>query len=758
MKEVFRLEGLDCAVCAGELEELIAKIEGVQFASVAFAAATLTVECESEEVLLAVKKTVNGFEEVRIVEAQAEETVLRIENLHCANCAVELERELCKIKGVAYARVDFLTQKVFLRADEQGVYRAVKRINRFEKVRVVDGEQYEKPKVARKEWFRILLAAILLGVGIIFTELSFGLPIVIVGYILMLFSYFTVGYDVLISTFKNLFKGRIFDENFLMSVASIGAFALGEVVEGVAVMLLYQLGELLQALAVGSSRRSVARLMSLKSESAIRINKAGEYEKVSPEELTIGDEALVRAGDKVPCDGVLTDEFAVLDMKSLTGEAELKNFLRGEELLSGSINAGNAFKMSIARAYEDSAVKKILDLVESSSAKKSKNEKFITKFARYYTPAVSLFALLFATLPPLISYFSVGQANFTRYLHSALTFLVISCPCALVISVPLSYFAGIGACAKKGVLVKGATYLDTLTEVKTVAFDKTGTLTEGAFQIVKVFAKAGEERAVLSYASALEKESSHPIAKAFEKVECPLLATNVAEVAGKGIRGEVDGKEILFGNALYLQEKGIVFVPLDEEYTTLYLAVEGEYFGAVTVGDKIREGAKNALEALQVGSGVKAVMLTGDTARRASSVAAALGIKEVRAGLLPADKVFAVEELKGAGRVLYVGDGINDAPVMMAADCALSMGKLGSAAAVEASDLVLISENLSALPVLFKTAKKVKRIVWQNVVFSIGAKLLFMALGALGILPLALAVFADVGIMLLAVCNSFRIS
>lgn len=685
-----------------------------------------------------------------------EETVIQIENLHCANCALELESELKKLKGVKSARVDFISQKIFIVGTDEGVARAVKFTNRFEKVRVVDGEKFVKPS-RLKEWLRIAFSALFLCLGILFSLIGKSLPFTVLGYGFYAAAYLAVGFDVLVSTFKNILKGKIFDENFLMTVASIGAVCLGEITEGVAVMLLYQLGELLQSIAVGASRNSVAKLMDLKTDFASRLNEKGEYEQVTPETLKIGDAVLVRAGEKVPCDGVLLDKFAVLDTKSLTGESEPKNAKAGEELLSGCLNVGGAFTMRVIRQYEDSAVKKILDLLENSSAKKAAPEKFITKFARYYTPAVCVFAFLFALVPPIISYFAVGNANFVRYLRSALTFLVISCPCALVISVPLTYFSGIGALAKRGVLVKGATYLDEAASVKTVAFDKTGTLTEGNFEIREVLPLGLEKEELLSLAAALEQNSAHPIAKAFLGVKTDKKALSTVEMMGKGICGTIDGKTVCIGSHIYLTENGVQPELISSPYTVLYLARAGQYLGAVLVGDKIRSEGKEVIEKLKEMGYVRTVMLTGDTESRAKAVAEELGISEVKAGLLPDGKLIAAEELKKAGKLLYVGDGINDAPVMAAVDCAVSMGKLGSAAAVEASDLVLVSDSLCALPALFKISKKTRRVVKQNIVFSIAMKLAFMLLGAFGVLQLWLAVFADVGVMLLAVLNSLRV-
>ncbi|MBQ8320578.1 MAG: cadmium-translocating P-type ATPase [Clostridia bacterium] len=685
MKAVLKLEGLDCAVCAGELEELIKELDGVMAATVAFAAATLTVEYEDEETLKKVKATANAFEEVRVVEEEAEET-----------------------KGSK-----------------------------------------------KKEWLRILFSACLLVGGVLSERLGNSIAWTVLGYVLYVGGYLLVGYDVILSVFK---KKNIFDENFLMTVASVGAFALGEALEGVAVMLLYQLGELLQGIAVGASRKSVTKLMDLKTTTATRIAAGGESETVAPEALHIGDVVLVKAGEKIPCDGVLLDELAVLDTKSLTGEAEPKNVKREEELLSGFINVGGVFTMRITRAYEDSAVKKILDLMENSAAKKAAPEKFITKFARYYTPAVCIFALLFAGIAPLVSYFATGNAEMIRYVRSALTFLVVSCPCALVISVPLTYFSALGTCARKGVLVKGATCLEAAAAVKTLAFDKTGTLTEGNFEICETVEVNASKEELLAIAAALEENSAHPLAKAFSGVPFKSKAKGVVETMGKGVCGELGGEVVRIGSAVYLKENGVSVQEIDSVYTVLYIARGREYLGATLVGDKLRTDCKATLKGLKEMGYFRTVMLTGDSEKRAKFVAEEVGIEEVRFGLLPDEKLRCAEELKTEGKLLYVGDGINDAPVMAAADLAVSMGKLGSAAAVEASDFVLVSDNLSALPQLFKVAKKTRSIVRQNVVFSIVMKAVFMLLGGMGVLPLALAVFADVGVMLLAVLNSLRVN
>ncbi len=688
--------------------------------------------------------------------------ILQIENLDCPVCAEALQSDLMKLKGIREAKVDYLTQTIALEYDDDSaLQRAIKKTNKFEEVRVIDGGMSATKRQTRvKEWLEIGVAAVLLAVAILLGALVKNQAGKILSYCVYGAAYLAVGYPVLISTVKNICKGRIFDENFLMTVASIGAVALGEWTEGVVVMLLYQLGELLQSIAVGSSRQSVTELMALKSERATRLVD-GEWQECRPEELLVGDTVLVKAGEKAPADGVLLTENALLDMKSLTGESQPKEAACGEEILSGSINAGGVYELKVVRPYEDSAVGRILEMVENAAAGKAKPEKFIAKFAKVYTPAVCLLALLLAFGAPLISGLAAGKGLYFqdvgRWVHSALTFLVISCPCALVISVPLTYFSGIGACAKRGILVKGATYLDIAAKVKTVAFDKTGTLTEGNFTI-RAVKSSGEvsKREVLLLAATLEKCSAHPIAKAFDGVKSELVAEQIVERLGRGISATVCGEKVLVGSEKLLLEEGVEFERTDSAYTLVYVAREGRYLGVVEIGDIIREEAKEALARISALGIERTIVLTGDNQQRANTVGKELGIDEVRGDLLPDEKLEIAADLKKKGGLLYVGDGINDAPVMMTADCAVSMGKLGSAAAIEASDLVLISDDLKAIPKALSIAKKTRKIVTENIVFSILMKVTFMALGAAGILPLCFAVFADVGVMLLAVFNSFR--
>ncbi len=683
--------------------------------------------------------------------------IFRIAGLDCATCAAELEAQLLKLEGVREARIIYVQGKLKIDVENEGVLKRVKEtVNGFEEAHILEDEEKTEEKHLLA-WIRIGVSALLL-VGAVLLQFVGGVSVTkdVFAYIFYGLAYLAVAYPVLISTVKNLCKGRVFDENFLMTVASIGALCLQEFWEGVLVMLLYQLGETLQAIAVGSSRKSLTKLMELKTDTATKMIEGG-VETVIPEELSVGDRLLIKAGDKIPCDCVLLSASASLDVKSLTGEAALVPKTAGEEILAGSINAGEAFMAKVVRAYEDSAVAKILDLVENSMDAKSAPEKFITKFAKIYTPIVCALAVCVAVFPTVIigilNGFSVEIVK--QWMGSALTFLVISCPCALVISVPLTYFSGIGACARRGILVKGAVNLDVAARVKVAALDKTGTLTKGNFSIIGAYPVGIELGELLSICAALEVYSSHPIAGAFSHVQKTERAVGVKEFAGKGLKGEYLGKEAVFGTLAFVRGEGYDVEEKLSGDTVLYLVYGGSYCGALEIGDMIREESVPLLRDLK-GLGVHTVMLTGDSPARAQKVANDIGMSAFKAGLLPDEKVAELKKLKEKGVVMYVGDGINDAPAMAVADCAVSMGSLGSAAAVEASDFVLVSDSVSAVPKLIKTARKTKSIVLQNVIFSILMKVAFMALGLFPWFPLWLAVFADVGVMLLAVLSSLR--
>ncbi len=773
MNNVIRLEGLDCAECARELGEELEKIEGVQSANVDFMAQKVYIDCTAEALEKAVYSC-NHFEDVKVVSATEKNSAenaaggcsysrkLKIKNLCCANCGRELEEDLNKVEGVT-ATVDFMNMQVILDAADKAAYdRAVYIISHFEDVEIVDTSSPKK-SVWREhisEIIRIAASAVLLVLAIIFDKALTGRGFEIASYVLYAAAYLTVGYDVLIMTAKNIIKGKIFDENFLMTVASIGAVALGIVsgdgfFEGVAVMLLYQIGELFQAIAVGSSRRSITELMNLKSEEAVIID--GEsLRTVNPEDLKIGDVILIKAGDKVPADGVIVKGSSALDMKSLNGEPVPREVSEGDEILSGSINLSGVLEVKVIREYKNSAVARILEMVENSTAKKAPPEKFITKFAKYYTPLVCLAAAIVAGIVPTIICAVNGAyvwATYSDWIYKALNFLVISCPCALVISVPLSYFGGIGRCADFGILVKGGTDLDELALATVAAFDKTGTLTEGTFAVTQ----SSSERA-LALAASAEKFSSHPIAAAFKDIGADYAVENCEEIAGRGVKCTTDGKVLLCGNAKLLRENNVKFEEVSSPSTLVYVALNGEYVGVIYIDDKPKAGAKDALSALKEVGVKKSVMLTGDSRERAEAIAATLGLDGCRAALLPDEKLAEAEKLKQEGKLIYVGDGINDAPVMVAADCAVSMGKMGSDAAIEASDIVLLTDNLSLLAKAKRIAVGTRRIVFENIIGSLAIKLLIMVLSvAVPSFPLIGGIIGDVGVMIVAVLNAMRI-
>ena len=771
MNRTIKIEGLDCANCALELEAQIEDIDGVNQAVVDFMAQKVIVDCEDE----AFDKVIyccNHFEDVKVVGQPERENSadaapftggkrIKIKNLCCANCGRELEEELNAIEGVE-ATVDFMNMTVVLKATTPEAHdKAVYAITHFEDVEIDDGKPDKKGIVRGhlKEIIQIALSVIFFIPALVIDYAASGDVWQYIDYALYALAFIPVAYPVIWSTVRNLAAGKIFDENFLMTVAAIGAIILGiftgdGLMEGVAVMLLYQIGELLQSIAVGSSRSSIARLMDLKSDTATLV-KGNQTIVVAPEDLRVGDVILIKAGEKVPVDCTLLSGSTSLDMKSLSGEALPREVKEGDELLSGSINISKVVKAEVCREYRNSAVAKILELVEHSTARKAKPEKFITKFAKYYTPAVVIAAVLVAALVPTIICAAQGAFLWETYrvwIYRSLSFLVISCPCALVISVPLSYFGGIGRCAKFGILVKGSTCLDELARATVAAFDKTGTLTEGVFAV-----KSYSSEEALNIAAAAEKFSSHPVAAAFSSVATPYVAENAEEVAGRGVKCTINGKTALCGNAQLLKENGVSFTPSDSLSTTIYVALNGKYMGVIEVDDLVKPDAAAAVAALKDGGITKAVMLTGDGQKRAAGVAGELGLDGCFAALLPDEKLEKARQLKGEGGLIYVGDGINDAPVMTVADCAVSMGKVGSDAAIVASDIVLVSDNLSLLPRARRIAKGTRSIVFQNIIGSLAIKFAIMILSvAIPDFPLILAIFGDVGVMLLAILNAMR--
>ena len=582
-------------------------------------------------------------------------------------------------------------------------------------------------------------------------------------FVLFMIPYLIIGYDILLKAFKGIKNKQVFDENFLMAVATVGAIALGDYKEGVAVMLFYQIGELFQSYAVGRSRRNISELMDIRPDYA-NIERDGKLERVDPDEVVIGSVIVVQPGEKVPIDGVIIEGSTTLNTSALTGESVPREAKAGDDVISGCINMTGVLKIKTTKEFGESTVSKILDLVENSSSKKSRSENFISKFARYYTPAVCYGALALAILPPVVSMFLGFDAMWGEWIYRALTFLVISCPCALVISIPLSFFAGIGGASNAGVLVKGSNYLETLSKTKYVVFDKTGTLTQGVFEVVGVHHSKLEEARILEYAALAESFSSHPISKSLQRAYGKEIdqsrVTDVKEISGEGVTAVVDGVSVAAGNTKLMKRLGIEYSDCHSVGTIVHMAVNGRYEGHILIADREKPNSKEAIAQLYRMGIKETVMLTGDTGKVADQVAGDLGISTVYSELLPGDKVAKVEELlskKHSKEALaFVGDGINDAPVLSRADIGIAMGALGSDAAIEAADIVLMDDDPLKIAKAIKIAKKCLRIVYENIYFAIGVKIVCLILGALGIANMWVAIFADVGVMVIAVINAIR--
>ena len=619
-------------------------------------------------------------------------------------------------------------------------------------------------KKQKKMLIRIIAASVLL------IALNF-IPVTgTVRFICYLIPYLVIGYDILIKALKGIKNRQVFDESFLMAVATIGAIALalyeksGDYTEAIAVMLFYQIGELFQSYAVGKSRRNISDLMDIRPDYA-NIETDGKLEKIDPDEVEIGDVIIVQPGEKVPIDGIIAEGNSSLNTSALTGESIPRDVKAGEEIISGCINMTGVLKIRTTKEFGESTVSKILDLVENASSRKSRSEDFISKFARIYTPAVCYAALALAFLPPLVRMLGMGLAPvWGTWIYRALTFLVISCPCALVISIPLSFFAGIGGASNAGVLVKGSNYLETLSQTKMVVFDKTGTLTQGVFEVNGIHHNKLENEKLLEYAALAESASSHPISKSLQRAYGKEIdrsrVRDIREISGNGIIAFVDGKEIAIGNDKLMKHLGISYISCHDVGTIIHMAIDGEYAGHIVISDIIKPHAKDAIRELKKSGVRKTVMLTGDRKKAADHVAEELGLDEVYSELLPADKVEKVEELIGAKqdkeKLAFVGDGINDAPVLRRADIGIAMGAMGSDAAIEAADVVLMDDDPMQISKAIKISRKCLGIVYQNIIFAIGIKLICLVLGAIGIANMWLAIFADVGVMIIAVLNAIR--
>ena len=715
------------------------------------------------------------------VAMKSNECMLSIEGLDCPNCAAKVERKINTLEGIKEATVDFLGKKIVVLADEISENELVELIQ-TEVDKIEDGVKVFVPKVQAGESSseeedtgkikkKLLIGGILFVLGI-FVPKTLFIPKLAV----FLVSYLVIGGDVLLSAFKNILNGQVFDENFLMAIATIGAFAIGEYPEGVAVMLFYQLGELLQGIAVNNSRKSIVSLMDIRPDYA-NIKVGEGIKKVSPEEIKVGEIIVVKPGEKVPLDGKIVKGASTFDTSALTGESLPREAKAGDDVLSGFINKNGLIEIQVAKVFSESTVSKILYLMENAGSKKSKTENFITKFARYYTPAVVITALIVAIFPPLL----IQGATFSDWIYRALIFLVVSCPCALVISIPLGFFGGIGGASRHGILIKGTNYLEVLNDLESVVMDKTGTLTKGIFKVTEVNAENNikindfqnnktelTKPLLLKYAAHIEKFSNHPIAQSIvaeyensvSKVD-ENVVKDFEEISGFGIKVNINNHQFLAGNSKLMNLENITFDKKENLGTAIYLAADGKYIGNILISDEVKEDSARAIKGMKENGVKEIVMLTGDNEAIGKNIAEKLGIDKVFTELLPNEKVEKLEEIyktkSEKGKVAFVGDGINDAPVLARADLGIAMGGAGSDAAIEAADVVIMNDEPSKIVTAIKIAKKTKEIVWQNITVAFAIKIVVMALGLFGDATMWEAVFADVGVALLAVLNATRV-
>ena len=709
------------------------------------------------------------------------ECMLSIEGLDCPNCAAKVERKINTLEGIKEATVDFLGKKIVVLADEISENELVELIQ-TEVDKIEDGVKVFVPKVQAGESSseeedtgkikkKLLIGGVLFVLGI-FVPKTLFIPKLAV----FLVSYLVIGGDVLLSAFKNILNGQVFDENFLMAIATIGAFAIGEYPEGVAVMLFYQLGELFQGIAVNNSRKSIVSLMDIRPDYA-NIKVGEGIKKVSPEEIKVGEIIVVKPGEKVPLDGKIVKGASTFDTSALTGESLPREAKAGDDVLSGFINKNGLIEIQVAKVFSESTVSKILYLMENAGSKKSKTENFITKFARYYTPVVVITALIVAIFPPLL----IQGATFSDWIYRALIFLVVSCPCALVISIPLGFFGGIGGASRHGILIKGTNYLEVLNNLESVVMDKTGTLTKGIFKVTEVNAENNikindfqnnktelTKPLLLKYAAHIEKFSNHPIAQSIvaeyensvSKVD-ENVVKDFEEISGFGIKVNINNHQFLAGNSKLMNLGNITFDKKENLGTAIYLAADGKYIGNILISDEVKEDSARAIKGMKENGVKEIVMLTGDNEAIGKNIAEKLGIDKVFTELLPNEKVEKLEEIyktkSEKGKVAFVGDGINDAPVLARADLGIAMGGAGSDVAIEAADVVIMNDEPSKIVTAIKIAKKTKEIVWQNITIAFAVKIVVMALGLFGDATMWEAVFADVGVALLAVLNATRV-
>ncbi|WP_144466637.1 heavy metal translocating P-type ATPase [Bacillus nitratireducens] len=775
VKKKLMLEGLDCANCAMKIEKGVGNIEGVTSCSVNFATKTMLLETpqnKENQVVTEAKQLVTKLEpHIKVQEekkTKVAKEVFILEGLDCANCAMKIENKVKEMPTVSEATVDFVSKKLRvevankreLESTVQDIKNVVQKLEpdvkvvREEEKGHDHGHDHGDGNV-KKMIGRLVVGGILTGIAALA-----GLPQTITIPLFVL-AYLLIGGDIVWRAVRNITRGQVFDENFLMAIATLGAFAIQQYPEAVAVMLFYQVGELFQSIAVNRSRKSITSLMDIRPDYA-NVKVGNETKQVSPEDVQIGEYIIVKPGEKVPLDGKVVEGTSMMDTSALTGESVPREVEVGNDVLSGFVNQNGVLTIEVTKEFGESTVSKILDLVQNASSKKAPTENFITKFARYYTPVVVITAAIMAFIPPLI----LEGATFSDWIYRALVFLVISCPCALVVSIPLGFFGGIGGASKSGILVKGSNYLEALNDVKYIVFDKTGTLTKGVFKVTKMEASEGTTaEELLEYAAFAEVYSNHPIAQSIRNAYGKSIDENsiedYSEISGHGTVVKVQGKEIFAGNAKLMRKENITFKQPNTVGTLVHVAVDGKYAGYIVISDEVKEDSKQAIQKLKELGIKKTVMLTGDAKSVGEAIGKELGLDEVHAELLPHQKVEEIEKIDaakhGKEKIAFVGDGINDTPVLARADVGIAMGGLGSDAAIEAADIVIMTDEPSKIATAVKIAKRTRSIVWQNIIFALGIKGLVLLLGAFGIATMWEAVFSDVGVTLLAVLNAMRV-
>ena len=784
MERIFLLKGLDCPNCSAKIEKEVGELDGVTSSTVNLMKQTLTIQVTPDTantIADKVETIVHSHEpDVEVQErtaTQISKTYL-LKGLDCPNCSAKIEKEVGELDGVTSSTVNLMKQTLTVQVEKTAAESLLEKITTIvhshepdvpvseyaveaaasRKAAVDSDDDDDDDGNIKTRIARLITGAVLYALGIALSAFAHvSLPVEL-GFLIV--SYIILGGDVVLRAVKNILKGQVFDEHFLMSLSTIGAFVIGEYPEAVAVMLFYQIGELFQDMAVKHSRKSIADLMDIRPDEAT-VKRNGELLTVAPETVAVGEVIVVKPGEKIPLDGVVLEGESMLDTKALTGESVPRDVRKGDDALSGCINQSGVLTIQVTKAFEESTVSKIIDLVENASSRKASTENFITTFARYYTPVVVIMAAILAIVPPL----AFGGEWFD-WIHRGFVFLVISCPCALVISIPLTFFGGIGSASKHGVLVKGSNYLEALNNVSVVVFDKTGTLTKGVFNVTDIFPANGfTSDQVLEYAAKAESFSTHPIAKsiltAYGREIDQNTISDYKELSGRGISVNESGRNVLAGNSKLMESEGISYTPCDKAGTKAYVAVDGKFAGCILIADEVKPDSKKAISDLKkIGVG-KTVMLTGDDEKIGKAVAGELGLDEYYAQLLPDQKVEKVELLdrqkRKGGKLAFVGDGINDAPVLARADVGIAMGGLGSDAAIEAADVVLMTDEPGKLVEAIGVAKETKKIVMQNITIALGIKGIFLILGAFGIAGMWEAVFGDMGVAMIAILNALRI-